>query len=211
MGIAIAGLFALTIESISGAIFVMVGHGFVSSAMFFLIGVVYDRYSTRELDYYGGIVKVMPMFTSFLFFFSIANFSFPGTVNFPGELLIIVGIVEQLKSFTFFLLPSLVFGTAYTMILFTRVAFGEIQNFYHLSIKYSDINFLEFFILLMLLSPTVLLGLVPNIIISLIGEEVEFLLFNTFFKFYQNSPISPKFDDPSYVLRFAHFKYKWGN
>jgi NADH-quinone oxidoreductase subunit M len=95
MNLIVLGLFSFSHQGIDGAIYLMIGHGIVSSALFFCVGVLYDRYHTRSLKQYSGLVQVMPLFCVFFFIFTLANMSFPGTSNFVGELLIFVGIFEK--------------------------------------------------------------------------------------------------------------------
>jgi len=92
MNLVVLGMFSLNTQGLAGAMYMMIGHGFVSSALFFSIGCLYDRYHTRLLKYYSGLVMVMPLFSFFLFIFTMANMSFPGTCNFIAELVILVGI-----------------------------------------------------------------------------------------------------------------------
>jgi len=77
MNFGIIGLFSLTVDGLLGSFYLMLGHGLVSGALFYLIGVLYDRYKTRIGFYYGGLTLRMPLFCSFFFFFSIANIAFP--------------------------------------------------------------------------------------------------------------------------------------
>jgi NADH:ubiquinone oxidoreductase subunit 4 (subunit M) len=72
----------------------MIGHAFVSSALFFSIGILYVRYHTRLLKYYGGLTQTMPIFSVLFFIFTLANMSFPGTSNFIGELLIFLSLFD---------------------------------------------------------------------------------------------------------------------
>lgn len=95
MNLIVLGLFSFSYQGIDGAIYLMIGHGIVSSALFFCVGVLYDRYHTRSLRNYSGIVQVMPIFSVFFFFFTLANMSFPGTSNFVGELLILSGLFQK--------------------------------------------------------------------------------------------------------------------
>jgi NADH-quinone oxidoreductase subunit M len=95
MNVIVLGLFSFSHPGIDGAIYLMIGHGVVSSALFFCVGVLYDRYHTRSLKQYSGLVQVMPLFSTFFFIFTLANMSFPGTSNFVGELLIFIGIFER--------------------------------------------------------------------------------------------------------------------
>lgn len=92
MNLIVIGLFSNNYNSLDGSIYMMLAHGFVSSALFFCIGLVYERYHTRLLRYYGGLVAVMPLFACFFLLFTLANMALPGTCNFVGELLIFVGL-----------------------------------------------------------------------------------------------------------------------
>lgn len=95
MNLAVLGLFSFTQQGIEGAIYLMLGHGIVSAALFLCVGNISDRHHTRSLKYFGGLVKVMPLFSIFLFIFTLANMSFPGTSNFVGEFLVFVAMYEQ--------------------------------------------------------------------------------------------------------------------
>jgi proton-translocating NADH-quinone oxidoreductase chain M len=95
MNLIVLGLFSLSHQGIDGAIYLMVSHGIVSSALFFCVGILYDRYHTRLLRHYSGLVQVMPIFSIFFFIFTLANMSFPGTANFVGEFLIFIGIFQK--------------------------------------------------------------------------------------------------------------------
>ena len=85
MGFVTLGLFSLNIQGIEGALFLMLSHGFVASALFLCIGVLYDRTHTRLVKYYGGLVHVMPLFSVFFLIFTMGNLSLPGTSSFVGE------------------------------------------------------------------------------------------------------------------------------
>ena len=86
MNLAVAGIFSLTQLGLDGAMYLMLGHGVVSAALFFCVGVLYERYHTRALKQYSGLVHTMPLFVSFFFVFSLGNMGFPGTCNYIGEL-----------------------------------------------------------------------------------------------------------------------------
>jgi NADH-quinone oxidoreductase subunit M len=93
----------------------MVGHGFIAAALFLLVGILYDRYHVRAVKYYGGLVIIMPLYAAFFFFFSLANFSLPGTVNFIGELLILVGLMRVNFILCIFIAVSIFFSAAFSI------------------------------------------------------------------------------------------------
>jgi len=125
MNFCLLGLFSFKLEAIQGALFLLIGHGLSASALFLLIGFLYDRYHTRNLLYYTALVNFMPVWSIFFFFAILTNISFPGTCNFIGELLIATGLV---KSFHFtiaaFTLFSTFFNVAFSIWFFNRLVYG---------------------------------------------------------------------------------------
>jgi NADH:ubiquinone oxidoreductase subunit 4 (subunit M) len=142
----------------------MLSHGVVSSALFFCVGVLYDRYHTRILKYYGGLVQVMPLFISFLFLFIFANCSLPGTCNFIGELCLFSGVIQDNLFVTFFGALGVILSGVYSLWLYNKIAFGNLKIQYISA--FSDMNFREFHVLLPLLFLTVFLGIYPNILVD---------------------------------------------
>jgi NADH-quinone oxidoreductase subunit M len=110
MNFGILGLFSLNLVGIQGSLFLMLAHGIVSAALFFCIGVLYERHHSRNLFYYGGLVQTMPLFSFYFLLFSFANIGLPGTCNFIGELLIILGLVSN-NFFVLVFFLSYVFST----------------------------------------------------------------------------------------------------
>ena len=105
MNFAVLGIFSFTFEGLQGSIFLMFGHGIVSSALFLLVGVLYDKYHIRHIYSFGGLVQVMPKFSFFFLAFMLANISLPGTCNFIGELLVFVGLFS--RYFLFSIIPGI--------------------------------------------------------------------------------------------------------
>lgn len=105
MNFALLGLFTNNIEGLQGSFFIMLSHGIVSGALFFAIGVLYDRYHTRILFYYGGLINFMPIFSLVFMIFILSNMGFPGTSSFVGEILVLIaifGVNEQVAVFSSF-------------------------------------------------------------------------------------------------------------
>jgi proton-translocating NADH-quinone oxidoreductase chain M len=175
MNFCLLGLFSYNLEGLVGACVVMVGHGFISGALFFLIGSLYDRYHSKLLFYYGGLKQVMPIFSAFFFFFTLANISFPGTVSFIGEGLILLGLVKNL--FSLYLISSLgvFFTTTFSVLKFNQLVLGSLQT-KHVN-KFQDLSKREVFCLLPLAFFTVLLGFIPEIIIEPISAYFKIIGF----------------------------------
>jgi len=164
MNLGTVGIFSLNFQGIQGSIFLMLSHGVVSSALFFLVGMLYDRYYTKFIKYYGGIVIKMPIYSSILLFFSLANLGFPGTSNFIGEFLILIGVVEKNISIMILTAIGMLFSSIYSIWLFNRLCFGNIKINY---IKeYQDLTKREYFVLFPLIFLTILLGVAPDIIFA---------------------------------------------
>jgi NADH-quinone oxidoreductase subunit M len=115
MNLIVLGLFSNSQQGLEGAVYLMVGHGFVSSVLFFCVGILYDRYHTRSLTYYSGLVQVMPVFAVFFFISTLANMSFPGTSNFIGELLIFIGLFQKNYFILLFASSGIVLSAVYSI------------------------------------------------------------------------------------------------
>jgi len=115
MNIAILGLFVNNIYGFFGSIYLMLGHGLISAGLFFAIGVLYDRYHTRLLFYYGGLTIVMPLYSFFLLFLSFSNVGFPGTFNFISELNVFIALFLCSFILLFFLFIGFVLTVVYSI------------------------------------------------------------------------------------------------
>lgn len=164
MNLGILGIFSFTLQGIQGSIYLMIAHGIVSSALFFLIGAIYDRYHTKNLLYIGGVAVTMPTFATFVFIFSVANFSFPGTPNFIAELFILLGILKNNFLLFFFSSLGVFFSTGFSILLTNKLLFGSIKNQYNK--KFQDLSRREVFVLSYLLIFTLILGFSPNILLN---------------------------------------------
>nr|WCH57743.1 NADH dehydrogenase subunit 4 [Hypnea musciformis] len=172
MGFVTIGIFSLNLQGLEGSIFLMLSHGLVSSALFFCVGVLYDRYKTRIIKYYTGLVQVMPLFCVFFLFFTFSNIGFPGTSSFVGEILVLLGVFQINTVLTFFSSTGMILGAAYSIWLFNRISFGSVKLNY-LEI-YQDISRREFFILVPLTLLVIWMGVYPNAFLN----DIHCSLFN---------------------------------
>jgi proton-translocating NADH-quinone oxidoreductase chain M len=174
MNLVIIGLFSFNTIGIEGAILQSISHGFVSSALFLIIGVVYERHHTRMVKYYGGLVHTMPIYITIFLFFTLANIGLPGTGSFVGEFLILLGSYKTNTTITFISSSSMVLGGCYSLWLFNRVAYGNLKTQYINNFK--DINKREFYIFFPLLLGTLIMGLYPEIFLDPLHMSVNILL-----------------------------------
>ncbi len=132
LGFVVLGIFAMNQISIQGAIIQMVNHGLSTGALFFLVGVIYERTHTREISYYGGIAKIVPVYATALLIASLSSVALPGLNGFVGEFLILLGSFKStvLNSwwYTVFAASGVIFAAIYLLWMYQRVVFGEIKN-----------------------------------------------------------------------------------
>ncbi len=176
MNFALLGMFSNTIVGLQGSIYLLVSHGFSSSALFILVGLLYERHHTRLLHYFGGLAQLMPIYTLFFFIFTIASFGFPGFSNFIGEILIFFGIIVQ--SFFLTLCAGLgwLLSVIYSILLFNRLFFGELKFIYITFDYYTDLTRRESFLLLFLAIIILFFGLFSGSILDLIAIPTGLLL-----------------------------------
>jgi proton-translocating NADH-quinone oxidoreductase chain M len=174
MNFTIIGIFIIVTKSIAGSILVMLGHGLISTGMFFIVGILYDRHHSRLVRYYGGLVQVMPLLAVFFFIFTLGNIGFPGTFNFLGELLVMVGVIEQNIFVTLCIGLSILLGIFYSMWLFNRIIFGspKIKSIF----KYKDMNLREITIASFLAILIIAIGIFPAVITDSLEVTVEELV-----------------------------------
>lgn len=186
------GLFAYNLEGFIGSLILMIAHGFVSGGLFVCIGILYERYHTRLKKYYGSLNNFMPFFSIFFLMFTLANISFPGSVNFIGEFLVILSIFMKNIILAIILIFSMIFSACYSLWLYNKIFSGLSSKFIFIFkfkysgisydflkferlflINYSDLNLREIFNLLMLFLPVIFFGLNGYFFISFI--EYKFL------------------------------------
>nr|QDA21744.1 NADH dehydrogenase subunit 4 [Proschkinia sp. SZCZR1824] len=174
MNLVILGIFSFNQIGLEGAILQSLSHGFVASALFLVIGVVYDRYRTRIVQYYGGLAPLMPLYIIVFLFFTIANIAFPGTSSFVGEFLILVGSFKINTTVTFLGATGIIFCGAYSLWLFNRIAFGNLKIQY--SQKFLDLSLRECILFLPLILGTFIIGIYPNIFLGSLHMSVHYLV-----------------------------------
>ena len=174
MGFVTIGIFSLSKQGLEGSIIQMLSHGLVSAALFLCVGVLYDRYHSRMISSYGGLVNIMPKYAFVLMIFTLAALGLPGTSGFVGEFLILMGAFK--KSFLVATIASLgvVLGAAYMLWLYKRVIFGQVIN--KDLLKMLDLNKSEIFILSSLAIPILFFGFYPEPLLNTINVSISNLI-----------------------------------
>ena len=164
MNFIVLGLFSYSLLGVTGAILLMISHGLISSGLFICAGILYDRYKTRNIIYYGGLANFMPIFSTCFFLLILSNISFPLTSNFIGECLVGFSIIENNFFLLLIMIFSTFFATIYSIWLFNRIIFGN--NLY--LFETSDLTEREFISLILIILPIFILGCKPQFLINLI-------------------------------------------
>ena len=174
MGFVTLGFFMFSPLAIEGALVQMISHGFVSGAMFFCIGVMYDRVHSRQIADYGGVVNTMPKFAALFMLFTMANAGLPATSGFVGEFMIILAAVKFNFWVAFLAATSLILAASYSLWMYKRVIFGDVAND-HVK-ELTDIGGREFIILAVLALCTLWMGLYPQPFTEVMHTSVNDLL-----------------------------------
>ena len=171
MGFVTMGIFAGNDQGVRGAVFQMISHGLISSALFLCVGVVYDRMHTREIAFYGGLTSRMPWFAAIFLMFTMANVGLPGTSGFIGEVLTMVGAYQVSTWAVFFAASGVILSAVYALTLYRNVMFGEITNPALKAI--TDIDRRELLIFVPLIIGTIWLGVYPAAVLDITQASVS--------------------------------------
>jgi len=176
MGFVTLGIFTFNKQGIEGSIVQMFSHGLISAALFLCVGVLYDRTHSRLINYFGGVVHVLPKYSFIFMIFILATLGLPGTSGFVGEFLVLVGAFKV--NFLVAILATLgvVLAAAYMLWLYKRVIFGKLEKNELKEMK--DLNRSELAILFSLGILVILFGFYPEPLLNTINVSVDNLINN---------------------------------
>ena len=174
MGFVTMGIFAANQQGIDGAIFQMLSHGFISGALFLIVGVIYDRMHTRDIAAYGGLVNRMPAFALVFMLFTMANVGLPGTSGFVGEFLTLLGTFQVNTWVAAVACTGVILSAGYALWLYRRVVMGDLVREALRTI--TDMTARERAVFAPLVVMTLLLGVYPALVTDIIGPAVGSLV-----------------------------------
>ncbi len=174
MGFVMLGLFALNMQGLEGAVMQMINHGIVTGALFLLVGMLYERRHTRMIDDFGGIAKVMPLFSVVFMIVTLASIGLPLTNGFVGEFLILLGMWNTNIVYASLAAIGVVLSACYMLWMYQRVFYGEVTK--EENKKLLDLNMREKLILLPLVILIFLLGIYPTPLFDRIEPAVKNVL-----------------------------------
>lgn len=160
LGFVMLGIFALTVQSVQGALMVMINHGISTGALFFLIGMLYERRHTRLIAAYGGIAKVVPMFAVLLTVVTFSSIGLPGTNGFIGEFLVLIGSFRTEPILALIATTVVIFAAGYLLWAIQRILFNPLDKTENEHIQ--DLNGRELAVMIPLVACIIWLGVYPQ-------------------------------------------------
>ncbi len=183
MGYVLLGMASMTTTGISGAILQMFNHGTITAMLFLIVGVIYDRAHSREINGFGGLANKMPVYTFFVTIAFFAAIGLPGLSGFISEALVFVGAFssEEIRILTMIGTLGILLGAAYMLWTFQRIFFGEFNKKWDDVLH--DLTFRELSMLVPLTLIIVFLGIYPSAMLDIMNSSVnslvEFITRNT--------------------------------
>ena len=171
LGFVMLGIFALTVQSVQGALMVMINHGLSTGALFFLIGMIYERRHTRLISAYGGIARVVPLFSAILVFVSFSSIGVPGTNGFVGEFLVLLGAYRTYPVLAVIGATSVIIAAAYMLWAVQRILFNPLDKPENEHIP--DMNRRELLLMAPLLAGIIWLGVYPAPVLRRLQPAAE--------------------------------------
>ena len=171
LGFVMLGIFALTVQSVQGALMVMINHGLSTGALFFLIGMIYERRHTRLIAAYGGIARVVPLFSAMLVFVSLSSIGVPGTNGFVGEFLVLLGAYRTYPVLAVISATSVIIAAAYLLWAVQRILFNPLDKPENEHIP--DMNRRELLLMAPLVAGIIWLGVYPAPVLRRLQPAAE--------------------------------------
>lgn len=176
MGFVTAGIFSMTLAGLQGAMFQMISHGVISSALFLVVGVLYERMHTKKISAYGGVAEPMPNLAFFYLLFTLGAIGLPGTMGFIGEFIVISALFQISWWWSLSCGLGMVLGAIYMLSLYKKVMLGEIR---HPAIeKLQDISLSELAILAPLAAVMIWLGINGTWLLDLFTGPLRMIITN---------------------------------
>ena len=159
LGFVMLGIFAVTLQSVQGALMIMINHGISTGALFFLIGMIYERKHSRQIESYGGTARLVPMSAALLTLVSLSSIGLPGLNGFIGEFLVLIGSFEPFPFFTIAATTGVIFAAAYLLWAIQRILFNPLDKKENEHIP--DLNRRELLLMAPLVAVIIWLGVYP--------------------------------------------------
>jgi NADH-quinone oxidoreductase subunit M len=173
LGFCVLGLFALNVTGVSGGVLQMVNHGLSTGALFLLVGMIYERYHTRQLDDLGGLAARLPLLACIMVFISMTSIALPGLNGFVGEFLSLAGMFRRHILYSVLGTTGIILGAWYLLTMLQYALFGPLREPAHGSEPISDINTRELAAIVPICVLCLWIGVMPQPILDTIQPDVD--------------------------------------
>jgi NADH-quinone oxidoreductase subunit M len=173
LGLCMLGLFAMNPNGIKGGMFQMINHGISTSALFLIVGIVYERRHTRLISEYGGLSKSMPVYAAIFMIMTMSSIGLPGLNGFIGEFAILQGAFQAFPWAAVVATSGIILGAAYMLWLYQRVMFGKLNE---TNEKMPDLNAREVAYFAPLVLAAFWIGLYPKPLMDVLDKPVQHLV-----------------------------------
>jgi len=170
LGFVMLGIFALNVHGLTGGVLQMINHGLSTSALFLLVGMLYERRHTREIADFGGIARPMPVFAACFGIVTMSSIGLPMLNGFVGEFLILIGVYLAAPIFAIIATSGVVLSAAYMLWMFRRVVFGPVDNPENRGLI--DLGLREKIVMIAMIIPIIWIGVYPNPLLRRIEPSV---------------------------------------
>ena len=174
LGFVMLGIWALTLQSVQGALLVMINHGISTGALFFLAGMLYERRHTRLLDAFGGLARVVPLLAAALTIVSLSSVGLPGTNGFVGEFLILVGAFQKYPVAVIISTAGVIVAAMYLLPALQKIIYNPLTKAENQ--KLLDLSARELLVLVPLLAAIVWIGVYPRPFLSRMEPAAQHLV-----------------------------------
>jgi NADH-quinone oxidoreductase subunit M len=173
LGFCMLGMFALNSAGLAGGVLQMINHGLSTGALFLLVGMIYDRYHTRQLDDLGGLAARLPLIACTMVFISMASIGLPGLNGFVGEVLSLAGMFRRHPAYAVLGTSGIVLGAWYMLSMIQHAFFGPLREPAHGSEPIRDMNAREIAAVAPLCALCLWIGVMPQPLLNTIRPDVE--------------------------------------
>lgn len=173
MGFAVLGLAALNVNGLNGTMLQMFTHGTITGGLFLLVGVLYDRSHTRDMNAFGGLASHLPLYSGILIFFAMASLGLPGLSGFVAEFLVLLGGYEFNRLYTGLACIGIILAASYLLIMVKKVLLGPFNEKWK---ELKEINARELLTIVPLMILVVLVGVYPRIVLDYVTPTIELLV-----------------------------------
>ncbi|MCH8082756.1 MAG: NADH-quinone oxidoreductase subunit M [Myxococcales bacterium] len=170
LGFVMLGIFALNVHGLTGGVLQMINHGLSTSALFLLVGMLYERRHTRQIADFGGVARPMPVFAACFGIVTMSSIGLPMLNGFVGEFLILIGVYLAAPIFAIIATSGVVLSAVYMLWMFRRVVFGPVDNPENRGLI--DLGLREKIVMMALVIPIIWIGVYPNPLLRRIEPSV---------------------------------------